>query len=190
MLEQFDLDVAFASPSTCLARLLHKCYQDKPPTRRRGGEGWREEVVEEAVDDLVYFVREAAEVSKLRWKGGREGGSGGRLHLFGLYPDVVLTPSFSRPFHMSSFLTFRSWASPFLLRPRRQQCRARRGRKRETGRSGPSAFSLCWWTSLPAGREQRENPPLVVRAEMEGRAAHGKGGHGRSSRQWLVCVCV
>lgn len=75
MLEQFDLDVAFASPSTRLARLLHKCYQGKqPPARRRGGQGGREEEVEEAVDDLVYFVREAAEVSE----GGKEGGEEGR----------------------------------------------------------------------------------------------------------------
>ncbi|KAM3568104.1 hypothetical protein VYU27_009769 [Nannochloropsis oceanica] len=62
-LEQFDLDVAFASPSTRLARVLRKCCRDKPSARRSREESGREVGVEVAMDDLVYFVREAAEIA-------------------------------------------------------------------------------------------------------------------------------
>ena len=199
MLEQFDLDVAFASPSTRLGRLLHKCYQDKPPARRRGA--GREEEVEEAVDDLVYFVREAAEVSEWGKEGGRERGREGKRSV-SVRRSAHSRHYFCLLFHIFLLvlpLTCRLWASPFLLSPRRQQqCRVRRSRKRERGRSGPSASSRCLWTSLPAGRErtgrpgERQQPSLCLQRWQGGGGAAWtgeRGAWGCCSSQ-LVCVTV
>jgi len=83
-LEQFDLDVAFASPSTRLARVLRKCCRDKPSARRSREESGREVGVEVAMDDLVYFVREAAEVSEWGLMGTRKGKREGGRRVYGI----------------------------------------------------------------------------------------------------------